>query len=140
MVIRIIPQIYIGVSGELQREFMGMWVGFGGDEKEETRVILAKELKELIKIMPPAPEADIKAILEQLLKDKSEKVRVMLIEPIILLTQVLGESETEGYFNELVNDPSNKVKAEFYERVLQLSQVFEEKTMMKFYQQIENFN
>jgi hypothetical protein len=41
--------------------------------------------------MPPAPESDIKALLEHLLKDKSEKVRVQLVEPVILLTQLLGE-------------------------------------------------
>lgn len=71
---------------------------------------LARKLRELIKIMPPAPEQEVKAMLEHLLQDKSEKVRLQLIESVILLTQALDEESTRGYFKQLFLDPNPKVR------------------------------
>jgi len=42
---------------------LDLFQSFREDEKIEVRVTLAKKLRELIKIMPPAPEQEIKAML-----------------------------------------------------------------------------
>lgn len=56
---------------------------------EEEQILLARELAEFIKIMPPFPENKIHSILKDLLASSSGKVRSKLVEPVILLAKAL---------------------------------------------------
>lgn len=67
--------------------------------------------------MPPAPEAQIKFLIEKFLNDSSEKVKVHLVESVILLNQLLGSESVAPYFKKLSEDASPKVKCEIYDRI-----------------------
>lgn len=140
LVITMIPQLYMGLSSELQKQMLDLFQTFREDEKVETRVAMAQKIRELIKIMPPAPEQEIKMMVEALLEDKSEKVRQQLIESIILLTQALDESTTQPYFKKLFADSNAKVRCELYDKLESLNQFLSEETLMHFYQHIEQFS
>ena len=55
LVIRMIAPIFIGLEPEYQHKFLEIFIKFSDDEKEEVRAVVAAELNELIRIMPPAP-------------------------------------------------------------------------------------
>ena len=89
--------------------------------------------------MPPAPETQIRTLLEAFLEDKSEKVRCHLVESVILLNQLLGEDAVKEYFQKLCEDKSSKVKCELYDKVEVLSREFSESTILPFLSQIKDF-
>ena len=104
-----IPAIFIGLSPEYQKKFIELFVFYANDEKEDVRVVVALELQELIRIMPPAPEGEIKILVERFLEDESDKVKIHLIECVILLNQLLGEEVVRGYFLKLIGDMNGGV-------------------------------
>lgn len=75
-----------------------------------------------------------------MLEDKSERVRLQLVESVILFTQALNETTTQPYFKKLFTDTNPKVRCELYDKLESITQLLSEETLMHFYQHIEQFS
>ena len=101
--------------------------------------MVAEVLKELIKVMPPAPEAYIREVIELLLQKKDFTINSLLIEPIILLAKISGEESTMGYLEKILEDSDNKVFCTCLKNYHELSGVFSEDNLQPVLNKIKNF-
>jgi hypothetical protein len=76
------------------------------------RKAVAKNLKELIKLIPMAPENDLKELFVKLLSDDNDFVRQHMIESLIPLYQVTSSQTQEfiQFLSKIAEDQSVRVR------------------------------